>query len=349
MLRDKIKIFISSTMRDLKEERTTVEDAVRDLRDLPFEALRAETIGAQSASPEEVCLMMAQQCDIYLLILGGRHGYRPEGSDISVTEMEFNEAQQLGKPTLVYKKELDEIEPDQEAFIQRVGDFREGFLWREFTKDDVPEPLATWVKEDIASLISQLIKEKKITAPEGVEERPRRVLLASLGKAPGAVTGLYHALKEKEGVAVDQVLTISPRNIQVRRCVRVVQDTFREKGVPYQNTYIDADDIKDETDAFEFKAAFATLLQQQQNAGNEVYLGIAGGRTSMGALMAIVAQTTARDAVLYHLWVPPDVEEDGTFGRFFALSPQRQQEVLFPQGYELVKVPFVRLPPEAGG
>ena len=58
--------------------------------------------------------------------------------------------------------------------------------------------------------------------------------------------------------------------------------------------------------------------------------------------MAIVAQISAPHAYLYHLWVPDDIEEDGAITRLFALSAARQQEVLFPKEYELVKVPFVR-------
>ena len=58
-------------------------------------------------------MMMAQQCDVYLLILGGRYGWIIPDEDISVTEMEFNEAQRLEKPILVYKKELDEEEIEE--------------------------------------------------------------------------------------------------------------------------------------------------------------------------------------------------------------------------------------------
>ena len=337
---ERLSIFISSTMKDLQEERKVVDKAISQLR---FQALRAETIGAQSVSPEEACLMMAQGCGIYLGILGGRYGYIPANESVSVTEMEFNEARRLGKPTLLYRKEVDDPEPRQKEFIDRVGDFEEGIFWRGFSQEDVPDQLSEWVKDDIAQLVTTMLKDRVVSAPQVA---PKGVLLASLGKAPGAVSGLYHALTER-GIPIHKVVTISPKSPNVRRCVTLLQKEFGKRNVEYQPIYIDAQDIRYESDAFEFKSAFSTALQEHDRPENDVYLGIAGGRTSMGALMAIVAQMSAPHAYLYHLWVPDEIEEDGAITRLFALSPARQQEVLFPKEYELVKVPFVRHAREA--
>jgi len=325
-------------MRDLQAERDTLDEAISELH---FEALRAETIGAQSVSPEEVCLMMARECDIYLGILGARYGTVPPGETISVTEMEFDEARARGKQMLVYRKLVDEYEPAQEEFVKRIGHFKKGLTWRDFSETDLPEPLSAWIKEDVARLITRAWRARLVRTPE---PGPRGVLLASLGKAPGAVSGLYHALTER-GITLHKVVTISPKSPNVRRCVTVLQREFGERNVEYQPVYIDAPDIRDESDAFEFKAAFSAALQEHDRPENEVYLGIAGGRTSMGALMAIVAQMSAPHAYLYHLWVPDEIEEDGAISRLFALSAARQQEVLFPKEYELVKVPFVRHAP----
>jgi hypothetical protein len=334
-------VFISSTMRDLQAERDTIDKAISELH---FEALRAETIGAQSVSPEEACLMMAQECDIYLGILGARYGTVPPGETISVTEMEFDEAKAHGKPMLVYRKLVDEYEPPQQEFVERIGHFKKGLKRRDFSQSDLPEPLSAWIKEDVARLVTNVWRAQLVDTPG---PGPRGVLLASLGKAPGAVTGLYHALTER-GISIDKVVTISPKSPSVRRCVTLLQKEFGKRNVEYQPIYIDAEDIRYESDAFEFKSAFNTALQEHDRPENDVYLGIAGGRTSMGALMAIVAQMSAPHAYLYHLWVPDDIEADGAIARLFALSPARQQEVLFPQEYELVKVPFVRHAHEPG-
>ena len=335
---ERLKIFISSTMKDLQEERKVIDQAISQLR---FQALRAETIGAQAVSPREACLMMAQECDIYLGILGARYGYIPPNQSVSVTEMEFNEARALGKPILLYRKQVEDPEPRQKEFIDRIGDFDKGTFWRRFSQEDVPEQLSERVKDDIAQLVTTMLKGRVVSAPQVA---PKGVLLASLGKAPGAVSGLYHALTER-GISIHKVVTISPKSPNVRRCVTVLQTEFGKRNVEYKPIYIDAEDIRSESDAFEFKAAFSAALQEHDRPENEVHLGIAGGRTSMGALMAIVAQMSAPHAYLYHLGVPDEIEEDGAITRLFSLSPARQQEVLFPKEYELVKVPFVRNAP----
>lgn len=335
---ERLSIFISSSMKDLQEERKVIDNAISQLR---FQALRAETIGAQSVSPREACTMMAQDCDIYLGILGGRYGYIPPNESVSVTEMEFNEARRLGKPILLYRKEVDAPEPRQKEFIERIGDFEEGLFWRGFSQEDVPDQVSEWVKDDIAQLVTAMLKDVVVTV---AEERPKGVLLASLGRAPGTVSGLYHALTER-GISIHKVVTISPKSPNVRRCVTVLQKEFGKRNVEYKPIFIDAQDIRYERDAFEFKAAFSAALQEHDMPENDVYLGIAGGRTSMGALMAIVAQMSASHAYLYHLWVPDEIEEDGAITRLFALSAARQHEVLFPRKYELVKVPFVRHAP----
>ena len=120
-----LRIFISSTTNDLGAERDAVEQAIAGLN---LEAIRSETVGSQSISPREACRIMAQECDVYLGILGGRYGFTlKEGG--SVTEFEFNTARQAGKPILLYRKEVpeEELEAAQRAFIERIGDFDTGY------------------------------------------------------------------------------------------------------------------------------------------------------------------------------------------------------------------------------
>jgi len=115
---DRLKIFISSTMTDLQAERQAVEQAIADLR---LEAVRAETLGSQPMSSRQACLEMARQCDIYLGIYGARYGWVPPGDQVSVTEMEFQEARKRGKDILVYIKEVPQREKSQEDFAAGGG------------------------------------------------------------------------------------------------------------------------------------------------------------------------------------------------------------------------------------
>ncbi len=333
-----IRVFISGTIRDLQAEREAVEQALQRLN---LETLRAETIGSQTISPYEASLTLAQQCDIYLGLYGGRYGTIVPGDGRSITEIEYQTARDQGKPILIYRKTGVAVEPEQEEFLRFVGDLTGGHTWREFGPDDVPDNLMAWVQADVLAEVRR--------HPEWAQRPPARgrILLASLGRSPGAVTGLYHALV-RAGKPVTRVVTFSPAHQDVRDAAGICREEFRRLGVAYDNRFLDAEDIASEGDAREFKACFYGLLQESLGSGAEVLVGITGGRTVMGALMAIVVQTTAPEQVaLYHLDVDDDIEEDGRLPRMWDFKDtKRWRELLAPppEKCRLVRVPYVRFP-----
>ncbi len=198
---NRLKIFISSTMTDLQAERQAVEQAIAELR---LEAVRAETLGSQPVSSREACLEMARQCDIYLGIYGARYGWVPPGDQVSVTEMELQEAREQGKDILVYVKEVPEQEEAQEGFLRRVGDFDEGFFRRPYFT--TPEQLAEWVKEDIAALVSQRYREGEeaggkiiIEQEAGTVEREGELVGGEIGEMPDGEVEIKQKVREVRG------------------------------------------------------------------------------------------------------------------------------------------------------
>jgi hypothetical protein len=342
----RLGIFISSTTKDLQPERDAVEQAISDLN---LEAVRSEKVGSQSISPREACRIMAQECDVYLGILGGRYGSKLEEGR-SATEFEFDTAHQAGKPILLYRKRVpeDELEPEQKTFIERVDDFETGYYIRDFTLNHVPDQLIGWVQQDIVALLAGDFKKRMPEAkPRPGPPSGRRVLIASLGCSPGAVTGLAHALIQT-GTPIDRVRTVSTSEYQVQRAVKVVREDLKAQGLTdYEDVCISSADITNDRDVRDFKRAFARFLIEARQSGDEAAIGIAGGRTVMGALLTLVAQMEApSDSYLYQLSVPNAVEEDGRIPAFFNQSPQRRQEVLRPLAHykdqcHLVKAPFV--------
>ena len=83
---DQLKLFISSTQKDLQEERNSVRAAVEQLG---HTCLRAETYSAPGASPKTACTLMARECDVYVGVFGSRYGFVVPELGISATEMEF--------------------------------------------------------------------------------------------------------------------------------------------------------------------------------------------------------------------------------------------------------------------
>jgi hypothetical protein len=163
------------------------------------------------------------------------------------------------------------------------------------------------------------------------------------------VTGLYHALA-RAGKPVTRVVTFSPVQRDVRDAADICKEEFHRLGVSYANRFFDAEDIEGDDDAREFKAAFNSALQDALATGAEIIAGITGGRTVMGALMAIVAQTAvgqqAPDRVkLYYLSVDDAIAEDGQLPRLwdFRDTPRWREILAPPPGKSrLVRVPYVR-------
>lgn len=93
------RVFVSSTSRDLKEHRQAVmEQIVR--RDLLFRGM--EHFGASADRVTDRIIDAVREADIYVGIFGARYGSIDRKSGISMTELEFNEAEVRGIPLLLY-------------------------------------------------------------------------------------------------------------------------------------------------------------------------------------------------------------------------------------------------------
>lgn len=104
-MQPRYQIFVSSTFRDLREERQAVLEAILELNHFPS---GMETFPAADATPWELITSIISESDYYVLIIGGKYGSTgPEG--ISYTEMEFNLAVELKKPIIAFVH----ADPDQ--------------------------------------------------------------------------------------------------------------------------------------------------------------------------------------------------------------------------------------------
>ena len=95
-----MKIFISSTSRDLENER---KEAIATV-DRNGQATAMEKFFASNHPPKDVCLTYLQDCDAVVLILGFWYGSIDEAEEISFTEIEYNRAKTLGLPVFVFMK-----------------------------------------------------------------------------------------------------------------------------------------------------------------------------------------------------------------------------------------------------
>ena len=129
-MQPRYQVFLSSTFRDLREERQAVLEAILELGHFPA---GMEAFPAADSTPWELIQSIIADSDYYVLVIGGKYGSTgPDG--ISYTEMEFDLAVSMGKPILAFLHGdpekipvgKSELEPDArqrlQAFRSRVGE-----------------------------------------------------------------------------------------------------------------------------------------------------------------------------------------------------------------------------------
>jgi hypothetical protein len=84
---------------DLIEYRKAAEKAINDQRQ-KYEGM--EYLGARSEEPTAACLDLVEKSDLFIGIYAWRYGHIPDGSDISITEQEYNCAVEKNLPRLCY-------------------------------------------------------------------------------------------------------------------------------------------------------------------------------------------------------------------------------------------------------
>lgn len=97
--RPNVPVFVSSTFMDLQVYRRKIQDALTQLEAV---VRGMEQFGSKPGSPVEECVKVVQSCQLYIGIFGMRYGSVPEGYDKSMTHIEYDEAQRLGLPSLIY-------------------------------------------------------------------------------------------------------------------------------------------------------------------------------------------------------------------------------------------------------
>ena len=95
-----MKVFLSSTFKDLEPYRAAVIKALRRVDGVEVRCM--EDFGARVGTPKEYCLREAHACDLYVGLIGVLYGFIPEGDAVSLTEQEYREAKEAGKDQLLF-------------------------------------------------------------------------------------------------------------------------------------------------------------------------------------------------------------------------------------------------------
>ena len=142
----RVRVFVSSTLRELAEERAAARGAIEALRLTPvmFE------LGARPHPPRDVYRAYLEQSDVFVAVYAQRYGWVAPGETLSGLEDEY--ALSAGMPRLVYVRHADGPREERlEALLARVRD-DDAASYKSFT---TAEELAELLGEDLAVLLSE--------------------------------------------------------------------------------------------------------------------------------------------------------------------------------------------------
>src|SRR5215469_8057519 len=142
----RVRVFISSTLGELAEERAAARRAIRRLHLVPvwYES------GARPHPPRSMYRAYLEQSQVFVGIYWQRYGWVAPGMEISGLEDEFRLA--AGKPMLLYlKRPAPEQEPRLAAMIDSIRDAGT-VSYRTF---GTPRELERLLADDLAVLLSE--------------------------------------------------------------------------------------------------------------------------------------------------------------------------------------------------
>lgn len=93
------RVFVSSTYTDMLPYREAIKSALNKADCVPY---GMERFGAEAIPPLEVCFRELEASQIYVCAIGMRYGTIDKETGKSYTQLEFEKARELGKPTLVF-------------------------------------------------------------------------------------------------------------------------------------------------------------------------------------------------------------------------------------------------------
>jgi hypothetical protein len=171
------------------------------------------------------------------------------------------------------------------------------------------------------------------------------ILIASLGESPVVVPVMYHLLKKRKGIEIDEVHVLAPKGGMVPLGYDLVEETLLPECT-LKRVDLGFEDANTPQACLQFLQILANLLTQQQQ--HNVYLSLAGGRKSMAALIAWVVPFFPCVKGLYHV-IDPDKDNDAfpSVEEIYNSPSNERERLMNPTEEErerlrLVTIPFNR-------
>src|SRR5262252_3270093 len=164
----RVRVFVSSTLRELAAEREAAAAAITQLRLTPilFE------LGARPYPPRDLYRAYLQQSDVFLGIYGRSYGWVANDMDISGLEDEYRLS--AGKPRLIYVKAL----PQRDARLDDLLDTIRSEAVASYRSFRDAHELRRLVADDLAVLLTERFVAAPSPSPSVAPlPRPRQQLV----------------------------------------------------------------------------------------------------------------------------------------------------------------------------
>lgn len=166
------QVFVSSTFEDLQEERKEVMQALLELDCIPA---GMELFPASNDDQWTLIKRVIDDCDYYLLIIGGRYGSENENG-ISYTQMEFEYALETGKPIISFLPKYPEKIPSGKCDSDRekqekLEKFKDKAKKKLIKYWENPVNLGSVVSRSMIRLIKDFPSEGWVKSGSAVDEK----------------------------------------------------------------------------------------------------------------------------------------------------------------------------------
>lgn len=151
-----VRVFVSSTYNDLKRHRVAVREALVRMGQV---ARGMEYFGSRPEPPKVVCLEEVRSCGVYIGLIAMRYGSLDPATGRSLTHLEYEEAQKLGLPSLIYLLNEEEQpwllkDVDKGEDADRLTDFKTELMsCHTVSFFTTPDDLAGKVTQDLSRLL----------------------------------------------------------------------------------------------------------------------------------------------------------------------------------------------------
>ncbi len=159
----RLRIFVSSTLKELEPERRAVRAAIERLRLAPvmFE------LGARPHPPRQLYRAYLQQSDVFVGVYWQQYGWIAPGEEISGLEDEYRLAPR-DMPKLIYVKQPADRDKRLEQLMARVRDDDSA----SYTPFSTAEDLEELVTADLATLLAERFDASRVAVAPSVAPTP---------------------------------------------------------------------------------------------------------------------------------------------------------------------------------